>query len=81
MKSLIYIKYFEDFKQKNITVDDIIKCINSDGFIETEIVKDYPEKIEDPVRPISIDDDGEITVEIDSKTYLVDLEDVKKIIY
>lgn len=81
MKSLIYIKCFEDFKQKNITVDDIIKCINSDGFIETEIVKDYPEKIDDLVRPISIDDDGEITVEIDSKTYLVDLEDVKKIIY
>ena len=81
MKDLIYIKCFEDFKQKNITIDDIIKCINSDGFIETDIVKDYVEEIKGSVRPISIDDDGEITVEIDSKTYLVDLEDVKKITY
>lgn len=81
MKYLTYIKCFEDFKQKNITVDDIIKCINSDGFIETDIIKDYPDKIQGRIRPISVDDDGEITVEIDSKTYTVDLEDVKKIIY
>jgi hypothetical protein len=81
VKSLEYIKCFEDFKLNNITVEDIIKCINSDGFIETDIVKDYVEKITGLVRPISVDDDGEITVEIDSRTYTVDLEDVKKIIY
>lgn len=96
MKDLTYIKCFEDFKQKNITVEDIIKCINSDGFLETDIIKDYADKIKGPegytvtagpadatgpFRPISVDDDGEITIEIDSKTYLVDLDDVKKIIY
>ena len=62
MKNLTYIKCFEDFKQKNITVEDIIKCINNDGFIETDIVKDYTDEIEGRIRPISVDDDGEITV-------------------
>lgn len=81
MKSLYYIKCFEDFKLKNITVEDIIKCINNDGFIETDIIKDYPGKINEPVRPISVDNDGEISVEIQSKMYSVDLQDVKKIIY
>lgn len=81
MKNLTYISCFEDFKQKNITVEDIIKCINNDGFIETDIVKGYADKTESPIRPVSVDDDGEITVEIDSKTYTVDLEDVKKINY
>lgn len=81
MRGLNYLKCFEDFKQKNITVGDIIKCINSDGFIVTDIVKDYIGEINEPVRPISVDDDGEISVEIDSQIYSVDLQDVKKIIY
>lgn len=81
MRIFNYIKCFEDFKQKNITVEDIIKCIKSDGFIETDIVKGFSEEMPDKVRPVSVDNDGEITVEINSKNYLVDLEDVKKITY
>ncbi len=76
-----YIKCFEDFKQNNITIDDIIHCINSDGYIETDIVKSLAENPEEPIRPVSVDDSGEITVEIDGELYEVDLEDVKKIIF
>lgn len=76
-----YIHIFEDFKQKNITRDDIQKCIDNDGFIETDIVKDLPDNPSEPIRPVSVDDDGEITVEIDGSYYQVDLENVLKITY
>jgi len=80
-----YIKLFEDFKQNNvegtlITNDDIIKCIKDGGVIYTTIIKDLPDN--DPksaLKPIDIDDDGLITVEIDGKEYSVDLTDVEKI--
>ncbi len=76
-----YIKCFEDFKQKNITIEDIINCINSDGYIETDIVKGLAKNPEEPIRPVSVDDSGEITVEIEGELYEVDLEDVKKITF
>lgn len=73
------IKFFEDFKKKFIKIEDVINCINNNGFLEADVVKGYSGKIERKIRPLSIDDDGEITVDIDSKTYYVDLEDVKNI--
>ena len=81
MSKLKYLKIFEDFKQNNITIDDIIKCIENDGFLETEIVKDLPDNPDNPIRPVSVDDSGEITVEIDGSFYEVDLKNVKKITY
>jgi len=80
-----YIKLFEDFKQNNvegtlITNDDIIKCIKDGGVIYTTIIKDLPDN--DPksaLKPIDIDDDGLITVEVDGREYSVDLKDVEKI--
>jgi hypothetical protein len=68
-----YIKVFEHY----IKSEDIIKCIENGGTIETNIVKglfDNPTE----VRPISIDGD-EVTVEIDNKTYDVSINDIKKI--
>jgi hypothetical protein len=79
------LKLFEDFKLNNeegelITVDDIIKCIKNNGVIYTSIVKDYPNNNpEEPINPVSIDDDGLITVDIDGSEYNVDLKDVEKI--
>ncbi len=81
MPKLKYLKIFEDFKQNNITVEDIIKCIDNDGFLETDIVKDLPDNPESPIRPVSVEDNGEITVEIDGSFYEVDLKNVKKITY
>jgi hypothetical protein len=82
-----YIKLFEDFKQNNvegklITQDDIIKCITDGGVIYATIIKDLPDnKPESALRPIDIDKDGLITVEIDNDEYSVDLNDVEKIEY
>ena len=75
-----YLELFEDFKFKNITQDDIIRCIKRGGFIYATIVKNYPDNDpKEPMRAVSIDDDGLITVEIDGSQHEVDLKNVKKI--
>ena len=82
-----WIKLFEDFKENNqdgtlISVDDMIKCIKSDGVIYTNIVKGLPNNnVDVPIKPISIDDDGLVTIEYDNKEYEVDLRNIKKIEY
>jgi hypothetical protein len=82
VKSLNHLMLFEDFKQKNITIDDIINCIDSGGLIYTDIVKGYSNNdSEEGLNPVSIDDDGLVTVDIDGQTYEVDLEDINKIDY
>lgn len=80
-----WIKLFEDFKKNNeegtlITQDDIINCIKKGGLVFSTIVHDYPDN-DDKVgmKPIDIDNDGLITVEIDGKQYNIDLNDVEKI--
>jgi len=80
-----WIKLFEDFKKNNeegtlITQEDIINCIKKGGLVFSTIVHDYPEN--DPkvgMKPIDIDNDGLITVEVDDKQYNIDLNDVEKI--
>jgi len=80
-----WIKLFEDFKKNNeegtlITEDDIINCIKRGGLVFATIVHDLPDN--DPekgMRPVDIDKDGLITVEVDSKEYTIDLNDVEKI--
>ncbi len=80
-----YIKLFEDFKKNNeegvlISEDDIIKCIKSGGVIYATIIKDYPgNNPDEPIIPVSIDEDGLITVEIDGSEYSVDVKNVEKI--
>jgi len=70
---------FEDFKQKNITEDDIIKCIKTGGTIFTNIVQDYPENNPDlPLDPISVTDD-KVTVNIEGGTYEVKLKDITRV--
>jgi len=80
-----WIKLFEDFKKNNeegtlITQEDIINCIKKGGLVFSTVVHDYPEN--DPkvgMKPIDIDNDGLITVEVDDKQYNIDLNDVEKI--
>jgi hypothetical protein len=80
-----FIKLYEDFKHNNnegglITIEDIIDCIKSNGIIHAKIIKGYSEeKPKDGIKPVSIDDDGLITVEVDGNEYSVDIEDVEKI--
>lgn len=76
-----YLKLFEDFKVNNISEEDIINCIKKGGNLYSNIVKNLPNVNEDPLRPVSIDEDGLITIEYDGNEYEVNLRDVKKIEY
>jgi hypothetical protein len=76
------IKLFEDFKENNITVDDMIKCIDNGGIIFVDNIKGY--KLDDPdesIIPISVDNDGQVSVDIDGVIYEVDIRNVKRIEY
>lgn len=75
-------KLFEDFKVNNFTIEDIIKCIKDNGVIYATIVKDLPDNDpKEPLRAVSVDDDGLITIEFDGNEYQVDIKDVEKIEY
>lgn len=80
-----WIKLFEDFKQNNeegtlITLDDVIKCIKEDGVIYATIINDLPDNDpEEPLKPLSVDDDGLVTIEYDEDQYEVDIKNIKKI--
>ena len=75
-----WIKTFESFKVKNITSEDVIKTIKGGGRVFATIVKDFPNNDpKEPLTPVSIDDDGLVTVEYDGKEYEVDLEHIEKI--
>lgn len=77
---MIYIKTFENFKVKNITEDDVIECIKNGGYIYSTIIRNFPENDpEEPLKALSIDEDGLITIEFDGNEYEVDLKNVEKI--
>ena len=70
-----YIKLFEDHNWK---IDRINSIIRSGGFIKSKFVKNLPDhNIDDPIRALSIDDDGLITVDVSGKEYEVDIENVE----
>lgn len=76
-----YLKsFFENTKVKNFEIDDIIKCIEVKGYIFTEMVRDKKDhKLNKPLRPLTVDDDGLITVEYDGGEAEVNLSNVSKI--
>jgi hypothetical protein len=70
----------ESIKLKNFTIDDIIKCIRNKGYIYATIINNFPKNLaKEPLNPMSIDDDGLITIEFDGKEYEVELKNVEKI--
>ena len=77
-----WIKLYEEFQDSKVSIEDIIDCIEKGGQIYSDIVKEYPKNDpNEPLTPLSIDDDGIIVVEIDGKNYEIDIKDVKKIDY
>ena len=79
-KQLKYLMLFESFKIKNISIEDIIRCIDRRGSIYTNIIKDYPNNNSKvSIKPLNIDEDGLITVEIEGKNYEVELKNVTEI--
>jgi len=70
----------ESIKIKNITHDDVIKTIKGGGKVFVTIIKNFPNNDpEEALTPISIDDDGLVTVEWEGKEYEVDLDNIEKI--
>lgn len=75
-----YIQFFENFKKKNISIDDVIECIRRGGVIYADIVNGYSENDpEIPMIPQSVDENGTVTVSIDSHNYEVELRNIKQI--
>jgi hypothetical protein len=80
-----WLKVYEDFKVNNkgsglITKDDIIECIKSGGVIFSNTVMNYPDNDpESAIVPLSIDEDGLISVDIDGDIYSVDIKNVEKV--
>lgn len=75
-----YLKVYEDFKQKNITIDDIVKCIDNGGVIYATAIHNFPDNDPElPLKPISVDNYGGVTIEIDGKLYEVQLKNIDKI--
>ena len=80
-----YIKLYEDFKTNNqegslIKVDDIINCIKSGGVIYATIIKNLPDNDpKEPLSPVSIDDDGLVTIEYDGSEYEIKLDNIEKV--
>jgi len=77
-----YLKLFETFKVNNITSDDIIKCIKHGGVLYATIVKNLPNNDpKEPLKVVSIDEYGLITVLYDGKEYEINIKNVEKIDY
>jgi hypothetical protein len=80
-----WIKLFEDFKKNNeegtlIKLDDIIECIKKGGVIYATIINDLPgNNPEESLKPVSVDNDGLITIDVNGDQYSVDIKNVEKI--
>lgn len=75
-----YLKLFETFKKKNITIDDLIECIENGGVIYATVIHDLPDNNPElPLEPLSIDEFGTVTVDIEGKLYEVELKNIEKI--
>jgi hypothetical protein len=75
-----YLNLFEDFKQKNITLEDIVRCIESGGVIYATTIRNFPNNNPDlPLNPLSVDKEGTITVEFEGRNYEVEIRHVDKI--
>lgn len=75
-----WLQLFEDFRTTKVSVQDVIDCIENDGVIYADIIKEYPNNNpKDSLKPIDIDELGNTTVDIDGNLYVVELKDIKKI--
>lgn len=75
-----YIKMYEEFDTNIITQDDIIDCIKNNKLIYTKSILDLPEHESDkPVKPVDIDNNKDITLDIDGNYFYTKLNYVYKV--
>jgi hypothetical protein len=76
----IYIKTFESFNE-SMSVDEIINLIQDGKNIRVKYIYDYPEhETEKGYRPVDIDENGNITLDIDNNIYYTKLDWVEGIV-
>ena len=75
-----YLKLFETFKVKGITVNDIINCIGNGGIVYCGMIYDFPEHDKkDKLFPVSVETDGIVSVVINGKNYDINIKDIIRI--
>jgi hypothetical protein len=75
-----FLKTYEGFKVNNIELSDIMEVIQSGGRIYASSVKDFPEADPDKsLVPVSVDNEGLITILYDNSEYEVCLHNVNRI--
>lgn len=76
-----HILTFESFNNNSkVSIDDMVDCILNGGRIYVDTIKNLPNvdhKV--PVNPLSVDEDGLITIEVDGSNYEVDIQNVTKV--
>jgi hypothetical protein len=78
------IKLYEDFLNNQegslITIDEIIDCIKNDGSVYARIIKDFPGNDPDkPLKPLSIDEFGLVTVDFEGKEYEIPIKYITRV--
>ena len=70
------------YTKNKYTSEDIIECIEKNGYILSDIVEDTPDlDVNIPIKPVSIDEYDNISVYYDGHIKTVRLKDVKNIVY
>ncbi len=73
---------YNTYSKNKYTSEDIIECIEKNGYILSDIVEDTPDLDENiPIKPVSIDEYDNISVYYDGHIKTVRLKDVKNIVY
>ncbi len=73
---------YNTYTKNKYTSEDIIECIEKNGYILSDIVEDTPDLDENiPIKPVSIDEYDNISVYYDGHIKTVRLKDVKNIVY
>lgn len=77
-----WIRLFEDFEKTKFDIEELRKCIKKGGVIYATIINGLPDNDpKEPLEPLSIDDSGDITIQVDGREYIVKLKNVEKIDY
>lgn len=75
------LKLFKEFSESLFSLDDIVDLIETGGLIRVKNIKNLPDHNEsDIVKPISVDDDGLITISTNSGEFEVEVNNVIEIL-
>lgn len=75
------LKLFKEFSESLFSLDDIVDLIETGGLIRVKNIKNLPNHDEsNPVKPISVDNDGLITISTDSGNFEVEMDNVIEIL-